>query len=103
MTSTTNKSVIGIKFPYQQITLTQISNQAMYCLIQLVYSYFQPYLHFLLSEFINRTPVKGIRQSTQYKTTIQQKANNQLGVNLIKQIVYEKTSARLHQHSAQKS
>ena len=39
MTSTTNKSVIGIKFPYQQITLTQISNQAMYCLIQLIYSY----------------------------------------------------------------
>lgn len=51
MTSTTNKSVIGIKFPYQQITLTQISNQAMYCLIQLIYSYFQPYLHFLSSEF----------------------------------------------------
>ncbi len=51
MTSTTNKSVIGIKFPYQQITLTQISNQAMYCLIQLVYSYFQPYLYFLSSEF----------------------------------------------------
>lgn len=54
MTSTTNKSVIGIKFPYQQITLTQISNQAMYCLIQLVYSYFQPYLYFLSSVFANR-------------------------------------------------
>lgn len=103
MTSTTNKSVIGIKFPYQQITLTQISNQTMYCLIQLVYSYFKLYLYFLSSEFINRTPVKVIRQSTQYKMTIQQKANNQLGVNLIKQIVYKKTSARLQQHSAQKS